>query len=128
QPADSAQPGSAPNGHASIPVFAPATVQPRWNAMTSTTHAAARPAHLPAAPALIFALLGLLDIGFLGVVGSSIAPPLAISIVFALLGLVTLVAVVPAWRGSRPALITAVTARVISAVLACGAFIAGAPA
>jgi hypothetical protein len=96
--------------------------------MASTSQTAVRPAHLPAAPALIFALLGLLDIGFLGVVGSSIAPPLAISIVFALLGLVTLVALVPAWRGSRPALITAVTARVISAVLACGAFIAGAPA
>ena len=95
--------------------------------MTSTGQTAVRPAHLPAAPAVIFALLGLLDIGFLGVVGSSIAPPLAISIVFALLGLVTLVALVPARRGSRPALITAVAARVISAVLACGAFIAGAP-
>ena len=95
--------------------------------MTSTRQTAVRPGHLPAAPAVIFALLGLLDIGFLGVVGSSIAPPLAISIVFALLGLVTLVALVPARRGSRPALITAVAARVISAVLACGAFIAGAP-
>ena len=96
--------------------------------MAGTSQTAVRPAHLPAAPALIFALLGLLDIGFLGVVGSSVAPPLAISVVFALLGLVTLVALVPAWRGSRPALIAAVTARVISAALACGAFIAGAPA
>ncbi|GAA0904767.1 hypothetical protein [Virgisporangium aurantiacum] len=95
--------------------------------MTSSSQTAVRPVHLPAAPAVIFALLGLLDIGFLGVVGSSIAPPLAISIVFALLGLVTLVALGLARRGSRPALVTAVTARVISAVLACGAFIAGAP-
>lgn len=95
--------------------------------MTSTSQTAARPAHLPAAPAVIFALLGLLDVGFLGVVGSSIAPPLAISVFIALLGLATLVALVPARRGSRPALITAVTARIISAVLACGAFIAGAP-
>jgi hypothetical protein len=96
--------------------------------MTSTSRTAVRPAQLPAATAVIFALLGLLDIGFLGVVGSSIAPPLAISIVFALLGLVTLVALVRERRGSRPALYTAVTARVISALLACGAFIAGAPA
>jgi hypothetical protein len=95
--------------------------------MTSTSPTAVRPAHLPTAPAVIFAVLGLLDIGFLGVVGSSIAPPLAISIVVALLGLVTLAALVPARRGSRPALVTAVTARVISAILACGAFIAGAP-
>jgi hypothetical protein len=95
--------------------------------MIRTSQTTVRPAHLPATSAVIFALLGLLDIGFLGVVGSSIAPPLAISIVFALLGFVTLVALVPARRGSRPALITAVTARVISAVLACGAFIAGAP-
>jgi hypothetical protein len=95
--------------------------------MTSTSRTAVRSAHLPAAAAVIFALLGLLDIGFLGVVGSSIAPPLAISVVFALIGLITLAALVPARRGSRPALITAVTARVVSAVLACGAFIAGAP-
>jgi hypothetical protein len=95
--------------------------------MTGPSQTAVRPVHPPAAPAVIVALLGLLDIGFLGVVGSSIAPPLAISTVVALLGLVTLVALVGARRGRRPALVTAVAARVISAVLACGAFIAGAP-
>jgi hypothetical protein len=66
--------------------------------------------------------------GLLGVVGSSIAPPLGVSIAFAMLGLVTLVALVPARRGSRPGLVTAVIARVIAAVLACGVFVPGAPA
>jgi hypothetical protein len=87
-----------------------------------------RPPSLPAAPAAIFAILGLVDIGLLGVIGSSIAPPLAVSIFVALLGLVTLLALVPARRGSRPALITAVAARVVSAVLALAAFFADAPA
>jgi hypothetical protein len=96
--------------------------------MTTAAQATSRPTYLPAASAAIFALLGLIDIGLLGVVGSSIAPPLGVSIAFAMLGLVTLLALVPARRGSRPGLITAVIARVISAVLACGAFIAGAPA
>ena len=45
-----------------------------------------------------------------------------------MLGLVTLVALVPARHGSRLAFITAVTAPVISAVLALPAFFAGAPA
>jgi hypothetical protein len=87
-----------------------------------------RPAYLPLSSAVIFALLGLIDIGLLGVVGSSIAPPLGISIALAVLGLGTLLALVPARRGSRPGLITVVVARVISAVLAGGAFVAGAPA
>ncbi|MEU4242378.1 hypothetical protein [Actinoplanes sp. NPDC026619] len=96
--------------------------------MITTAQATDRSAHLPAAPAAVFALLGLIDIGLLGVVSSSIAPPLGVSITFAVLGLVTLVALVPARRGSRPGLITVVTARVVSAILACGAFVAGAPA
>ncbi len=96
--------------------------------MTTTPRTAARPASLPAAPTAIFAILGLIDIGLFGVVGSSIAPPLAVSIVIAVLGLVTLMALVPAPHGSRPAFITAVTAQVISAVLALPAFFAGAPA
>jgi hypothetical protein len=87
-----------------------------------------RPPSLSAAQAAIFAVLGLVDIALLGVIGSSVAPPLAVSIVVALLGLVTLLALVPARQGSRPALITAVVARVISAVLALAAFFAGAPA
>jgi hypothetical protein len=85
-------------------------------------------ASLPVAPAAIFALLGLVDIALLGVIGSSIAPPLGVSIIVAALGLITLVALIPARNGSRRALITAVVARVISALLAFGAFFAGAPA
>ncbi len=96
--------------------------------MTTTPPTAARPASLPAAPTAIFAILGLIDIGLSGVVGSSIAPPLAVSIVIAVAGLVTLVALVPARHGSRPAFITAATARVICAVLALAAFFPGAPA
>ena len=61
-----------------------------------------RPPSLSAAPAAIFAVLGLVDIALLGVIGSSVAPPLAVSIVVALLGLVTLLALVPARQGSRP--------------------------
>jgi hypothetical protein len=96
--------------------------------MTTATRMTARSAVLPAAPAAIFALLGLIDIALLGVIGSSIAPPLAVSLLVAALGLVTLAALVPARHGSRPALRTVVAARVISALLAVGAFIATAPA
>jgi hypothetical protein len=85
--------------------------------MTTMSGISARPAHLPATPAVIFAVLGVIDIALLGVVGSSIA----------LLGLVTLMALVPARRGSRPALVTVVAARVISALLAFAAFFAHAP-
>jgi hypothetical protein len=42
----------------------------------------------------------------------------------AALGLITLGALVPARRGSRPALITVLVSRVISAILAVGAFVA----
>jgi hypothetical protein len=96
--------------------------------MITASRTATAPAPLPTAPAAIFALLGLIDIALLGVVGSSIAPPLAVSILVAALGIVTLAALVPARRGSRPARVTAIAARVISALLACTAFFAGAPA
>lgn len=97
--------------------------------MTATTpRTAPRAASLPTAPAAIFAILGLIDIALLGVVGSTIAPPLAVSVIVAALGLLTLIALIPARNGSRPALISAVVTRVISAVLAVAAFFAGAPA
>jgi hypothetical protein len=86
-----------------------------------------RTAYLPTAPAAIFALLGLIDVALLGVVGSSIAPPLAVSLVVAALGLATLAALIPARHGSQAALVTVVATRVISALLAVGAFIATAP-
>jgi hypothetical protein len=82
---------------------------------------------LPATPAAIFALLGLIDLALLGVIGSSIAPPLALSVIMAALGLITLAALNPARRGSRRALLAVVTTRVISALLALAAFFASAP-
>jgi hypothetical protein len=96
--------------------------------MTTTSRTAAGASSLSATPTVIFALLGLIDIALLGVIGSAIAPPLAVSIIIAALGLVTLVALIPARHGSRRALVIAVAARVISALLAAAAFFAGAPA
>lgn len=68
--------------------------------MITTSRTTATAASLPSTPAAIFALLGFIDIALLGVVGSSIAPPLAVSIIVAALGLVTLAALTPARRGS----------------------------
>jgi len=96
--------------------------------MTTASRMTTRSAILPAAPAAIFALLGLIDIALLGVIGSSIAPPLAVSLLVAALGVITLGALIPARNGSRRALRVVVAARVISALLAFGAFIATAPA
>jgi hypothetical protein len=96
--------------------------------MITTSRTTTSASSLPAAPAVIFALLGLIDIALLGVVGSAIAPPLAVSIIIAALGLITLAVLIPARHGSRRALVTAIVARVISALLAAAAFFAGAPA
>jgi hypothetical protein len=86
-----------------------------------------RSASLPAASAGLFALASVIDITFLAAIGSKDAAPLPVIIVFALLGLITLAALVPARRGSRPALIVAVVLRSISALLAFVSFFAGAP-
>lgn len=96
--------------------------------MITTSQTSTRAISLPVLPAAIFALLGLIDIALLGVIGSSVAPPLGVSLVIAALGLVTLVGLVLARRGSRPGFLAAVTARVISGLLAFAAFFASAPA
>jgi hypothetical protein len=96
--------------------------------VTATSQTADRPVSLPAAPAGIFAVLGLVDIALLGVIGSSVAPPLAVSIFIALLGLITLAALIPARRGSRSAFVAALGSRIVSALLAFAAFFASAPA
>jgi hypothetical protein len=85
-----------------------------------------RSASLPAASAVLFALASLIDLTFLLGIGSKDAP-LPVILVLALLGLGTLAVLVPARRGSRPALITAVVLRAISVLLAFAAFFAGAP-
>lgn len=95
--------------------------------MTTTHEAVIRPSALPNAPAAIFAVLGLIDVALTGVIGSSDAPPLVVSLGVAALGLITLLSLVPARRGSRPALVAIVVTRVISAVLAVPAFFLDAP-
>ena len=84
----------------------------------------ARPAALPA---ILFAVAAVIDIAFLAAIGSDDAP-VPVIILFALLGAGTLAALLPARRGSRPALIAAVLLRVVSALLAFVSFFAGAPA
>ena len=96
--------------------------------MTATHETLARPSSLGNAPAAIFAVLGLIDVALAGVIGSPDAPPLIVSLGVAALGLITLLALVPARRGSRGALIAIVVTRVISAVLAVPAFFLNAPA
>ena len=95
--------------------------------MTTTHETLARPASLSNAAAAIFAVLGLIDVALTGVIGSSDAPPLIVSLGVAALGLITLLALVPARRGSRGALVAIVVTRVISAVLAVPAFFLNAP-
>jgi len=84
----------------------------------------ARPAALPA---ILFAVAAVIDIAFLSAIGSDDAP-VPVVLLFAVLGAGTLAALVPARRGSRPALIVAVVLRVVSALLAFVSFFAGAPA
>ncbi len=96
--------------------------------MTTTQVTIARPSALSNAPAAIFAVLGLIDVALTGVIGSKDAPPLVVSLGVAALGLITLLSLVPAHRGSRPALTAIVVTRVISAVLAVSAFFLDAPA
>jgi hypothetical protein len=96
--------------------------------MTATHETLARPACLGNAATAIFALLGLIDVALTAVIGSPDAPPLIVSLGVAALGLITLLALVPARRGNRGALIAVVVTRVISAVLAVPAFFLDAPA
>ena len=96
--------------------------------MITTHETLARPVSLSNAATAIFATLGLIDVALTAVIGSSDAPPLIVSLGVAALGLITLLALVPARRGSRGALTAVVVTRVISAVLAVPAFFLNAPA
>jgi hypothetical protein len=82
---------------------------------------------LPAASVGLFAIASAIDVAFLAGIGSKDAPPLPLFLLFAALGLITLAALIPARRGSRPALITAVALRSISGLLAFVSFFGGAP-
>jgi hypothetical protein len=68
-------------------------------------------------------LLGVLDIVGLAGFGMDNAPPAAVIITGAVLGIVTVAAAVPAWRGSRRAIIAMIVSRVLSALLAIPAFV-----
>jgi len=96
--------------------------------MTATHETLARPAFPGNAATAIFATLGLIDVALTAVIGSSGAPPLIVSLGVAVLGVGTLLALVPARRGSRGALTAVVVTRVISAALAVPAFFLNAPA
>ena len=96
--------------------------------MITTQETLVRQASLSNATTAIFATLGLIDVALTAVIGSSVAPPLIVSLGVAALGLITLLALVPARRGSRGALTAVVVTRVVSAVLAVPAFFLDAPA
>jgi hypothetical protein len=95
--------------------------------MTATHETLVRPSSLSNATAAIFAMLGLIDVALAGVIGSSEAPPLIVSLGVAALGLITLLSLVPARRGSRGALIAVVMTRLVSAALAVPSFFVNAP-
>lgn len=86
-----------------------------------------RSVSLPAPAAGLFAIASVIDIAFLAAIGSKNAAPLPVIPLFALLGLGTLAALIPARRGSRPALIIVIALRSISGLLAFVSFFAGAP-
>src|ERR1700749_3504642 len=96
--------------------------------MMTTQETLARPVFLSNAATAIFAILGLIDVALTAIIGSSDAPPLIVSLGVAALGLITLLALVPARRGSPGALTAVGAPRVISAVLAVPAFFLNAPA
>jgi hypothetical protein len=74
---------------------------------------------------IICTLLGVLDlVGFLiGITGdNSPRPPIAVLIGAGTLGILTLVAAIPTWRGSRSGLLTVAASRVLSALKSVSVF------
>lgn len=73
----------------------------------------------PAAVAglVICVLLGLLDLVGLAGMGMEDAPPLGIGLASGALGLVTVVAAIPAWRGSCLGLLLVIASRAVSVLL-----------
>jgi hypothetical protein len=95
--------------------------------MTANQETATRPAILSTTAAALCGVMGLIDIGLIGAIWYDDPPPLVVSLGVGALGLITLLALVPARRGSRPGLAAVLTARSISALLAIPAFFLGAP-
>jgi hypothetical protein len=95
--------------------------------MTASQEVTTRPSSLSSPAAALCAVMGLIDIGLIGAIWYDDPPPLVVSLGVGALGLITLLALVPARRGSRPGLATVLVARSISALLAVPAFFLGAP-
>jgi hypothetical protein len=94
----------------------------------TTTQTHSRPPLLTASTNVILAVLGLIDIALIGAVWTDDPPPLGVSLGVGALGVITLVGLMPANRGSRPALGMVVVSRAVSALLAVPAFFLDAPA
>jgi hypothetical protein len=95
--------------------------------MTASQEITTRPSSLPTTAAALCAVMGLIDIGLIGAIWYDDPPPLVVSLGVGALGLITLLALVPARRGSRPGLAAVLAARSISALLAIPAFFLDAP-
>ena len=76
---------------------------------------------------VLMAITGLLDIAELSVLGDPDSVPVGVILLAVALGVTALIAVALAWRGSRRALWTAVTTRVVDVVLGVPAFFMDAP-
>jgi hypothetical protein len=70
---------------------------------------------------VIAGLLGLAEIVTLPA-GNGETPPVEVAVIGAVLGLITVAAVVLAWRGSRAAVVAIIVTRLLSAVTALPAF------
>ena len=94
----------------------------------TTTQTHSPPSLLTTSTTAILAVLGLVDVALVGAIWSADPPPLAVSLGVGALGVITLAGLVPANRGSRPALGAVLVSRVVSALLALPAFFLDAPA
>lgn len=70
-------------------------------------------------------VLGLLSVGdlFAPLLTDGKTPPMLVALVLSALGLVSVFAFFPAWKGSRPALVTLLVVRGLSALSAVPAFV-----
>jgi len=98
----------------------------------TTTQAVSRPSSLTNGITGTFGVLGLIDIALASLIGfnalagvTDYANPQSLTASFgiAVLGLITLLSLMPARRGSRPALIAIIVTRVLSAAVAVPGFI-----
>jgi len=70
----------------------------------------------------IAALLGVLDIVRLAGLFAEPGPPLGVVVAGAALGIITLAAILPAWRGIRAGMLTIIATRLLSALVSAPIF------